>query len=163
MLCWVRTVYPGDHHFRAGTGRSILCRWMCGLLGTVNCHNLVVRRMYTCSGGPGDWRNSGTGSSPPRYPRGDDPLPPAGLHHAFFSGPPSIHNQQVQAYQEIMRWLLSLSFWSVAARIWNPWTWQSPCLRRLRHEPSSPAWKLGSLVRIPLEAWMTVCVYSVCR
>jgi hypothetical protein len=27
---------------------------------------------------------------------------------------------------------------------------------------SSPAWTLGSWVRIPLEAWMFVCVYSVC-
>jgi hypothetical protein len=26
---------------------------------------------------------------------------------------------------------------------------------------SSPAWTLGSWVRIPLEAWMFVCVYSV--
>jgi hypothetical protein len=32
----------------------------------------------------------------------------------------------------------------------------------LRHEPSSPARTLGSWVRIPLEAWMSVCVYSVC-
>jgi hypothetical protein len=35
--------------------------------------------------------------------------------------------------------------------------------RRLRHEPSSPAQTLGSWVRIPLEAWMSVSVYSVCR
>jgi hypothetical protein len=32
----------------------------------------------------------------------------------------------------------------------------------LRHEPSSPARTLGSRVRIQLEAWMSVCVYSVC-
>jgi hypothetical protein len=32
---------------------------------------------------------------------------------------------------------------------------------RLRHEMSSPAWTLGSWVRIPLEAWMFVWVYSV--
>jgi hypothetical protein len=31
----------------------------------------------------------------------------------------------------------------------------------LRHEPSSPARILGSGVRVPLEAWMSVCVYSV--
>jgi hypothetical protein len=31
----------------------------------------------------------------------------------------------------------------------------------LRHAPSLPAWTLGSSVRIPLEAWMSVCVYSV--
>jgi hypothetical protein len=30
-----------------------------------------------------------------------------------------------------------------------------------RHEMSSPTWILGSWVRIPLEAWMFVCVYSV--
>jgi hypothetical protein len=36
---------------------------------------------------------------------------------------------------------------------------QWPC--GLRHEMSSPAWALGSWVRIPLEAWMFVCVYSV--
>jgi hypothetical protein len=35
--------------------------------------------------------------------------------------------------------------------------------RGLRHEPSSPARKLGSWVRIPLKEWMDVCVcvYSV--
>jgi hypothetical protein len=32
----------------------------------------------------------------------------------------------------------------------------------LRHELSSPARKLGSWVRIPLEAWISLCVYSVC-
>jgi hypothetical protein len=31
----------------------------------------------------------------------------------------------------------------------------------LRHEMSSPAQKLGSWVQIPLETWMSVCVYSV--
>jgi hypothetical protein len=33
--------------------------------------------------------------------------------------------------------------------------------RGLRHELPSPAQTLGSWVRIPLEAWMSVCVYSV--
>jgi hypothetical protein len=33
--------------------------------------------------------------------------------------------------------------------------------RGLRHEMSSSAWTLGSWVRIPLEAWMFACVYSV--
>jgi hypothetical protein len=32
----------------------------------------------------------------------------------------------------------------------------------LRHEPSSPARTLRSWVRIPLEACMSVCIYSVC-
>jgi hypothetical protein len=36
---------------------------------------------------------------------------------------------------------------------------QSP--RRLRQELSSLARTLGSWVGIPLEAWMSVCVYSV--
>jgi hypothetical protein len=36
---------------------------------------------------------------------------------------------------------------------------QRPC--GLRHELSSLAQTLGSCVRIPLEAWMSVCVYSV--
>jgi hypothetical protein len=31
----------------------------------------------------------------------------------------------------------------------------------LRHEPSPPAQTLRSLVRIPHEAWTSVCVYSV--
>jgi hypothetical protein len=31
----------------------------------------------------------------------------------------------------------------------------------LRHEPSSPARKLESWVPIPLEAWLSVCVYSM--
>jgi hypothetical protein len=34
--------------------------------------------------------------------------------------------------------------------------------RGLRHEPPSPARTLGSWVRVSLEAWMSVCVYSVC-
>jgi hypothetical protein len=34
--------------------------------------------------------------------------------------------------------------------------------RGLRHEPTSSARTLGSWVRIPLEEWMFVCVYSVC-
>jgi hypothetical protein len=34
--------------------------------------------------------------------------------------------------------------------------------RGLRHELSSLAQTLGSRVRISLEAWMSVCVYSVC-
>jgi hypothetical protein len=33
--------------------------------------------------------------------------------------------------------------------------------RGLTHEPSSPAWTLGSWVRIPLDVWTSVCVYSV--
>jgi hypothetical protein len=33
--------------------------------------------------------------------------------------------------------------------------------RGLRHELSSPAQTLGSWVRIPLKAWMSVCLYSV--
>jgi hypothetical protein len=33
---------------------------------------------------------------------------------------------------------------------------------RLRHEMSLPAQTLGSWVRIPLEAWMSVSVSSVC-
>jgi hypothetical protein len=33
----------------------------------------------------------------------------------------------------------------------------------LKHEPFSPARKMGSWVRIPVEAWMSVCVCSVCR
>jgi hypothetical protein len=33
--------------------------------------------------------------------------------------------------------------------------------RLLTHKLSSPARTLGSWVRIPLEAWMSVCVYSV--
>jgi hypothetical protein len=32
--------------------------------------------------------------------------------------------------------------------------------RGLRHELSSPPRTLGSWVRIPFEAWMSVCVYS---
>jgi hypothetical protein len=38
---------------------------------------------------------------------------------------------------------------------------QSEWPRGLRHETSSPARTLGSWVRIQLEAWMSVCVYSV--
>jgi hypothetical protein len=38
---------------------------------------------------------------------------------------------------------------------------QSQWPRGLRHEKSSPAGTLGSLVRIPLEALMSVCICSV--
>jgi hypothetical protein len=34
--------------------------------------------------------------------------------------------------------------------------------RGLMQELSSPAQTLGSCVGIPLEAWMSLCVYSVC-
>jgi hypothetical protein len=40
-------------------------------------------------------------------------------------------------------------------------TCRSQWPRGLRHELSSPAQTLGSWVRIPLEAWMSGCVYSV--
>jgi hypothetical protein len=38
---------------------------------------------------------------------------------------------------------------------------QSEWPRGLRHELSPPAQTLGSWVRIPLKAWIFVCVYSV--
>jgi hypothetical protein len=38
---------------------------------------------------------------------------------------------------------------------------RSQRLRGLRHEPSSSVRTLGSWVRIPLEAWMSVYFYSV--
>jgi hypothetical protein len=38
---------------------------------------------------------------------------------------------------------------------------QSQWPRGLMHELSTPARTLGSWVRISLEAWMSVCVYSV--
>jgi hypothetical protein len=38
---------------------------------------------------------------------------------------------------------------------------QSQWPRGLKHKPSSPVRTVGSLVRIPLEAWMFVCFYSV--
>jgi hypothetical protein len=38
---------------------------------------------------------------------------------------------------------------------------RSQWLRCLRHELSSPAWTLGSWVRILLKTWMFVCMYSV--
>jgi hypothetical protein len=44
---------------------------------------------------------------------------------------------------------------NVVAMCWSQWP------RGLRYEMSSPAWTLGSWVRISLEAWMFVCVYSV--
>jgi hypothetical protein len=39
---------------------------------------------------------------------------------------------------------------------------RSECPRGLMHAPSLPARNLELYVRIPLEAWMSVCVYSVC-
>jgi hypothetical protein len=49
-------------------------------------------------------------------------------------------------------WNFGLVYCSVCRSQWP---------RALRHEPSSPAQTLKSCVRIPLEAWMSVCVYSV--
>jgi hypothetical protein len=51
--------------------------------------------------------------------------------------------------------LLGLSAMSIGLKCRSQWP------RGLRYEMSSPAWTLGSFVRIPLEAWMFVCVYSV--
>jgi hypothetical protein len=68
---------------------------MCGLLGTLHCDYLVVRRMYASSEGPEEWRSSGAGSIPyPMYARGEHTLPPSGIHHVF-SGPPAINSHQV--------------------------------------------------------------------
>jgi hypothetical protein len=46
--------------------------------------------------------------------------------------------------------------WNLVCLGWRKW----PC--GIRHELSSPAETLGSCVRLPLETWMSVCVYSVC-
>jgi hypothetical protein len=47
------------------------------------------------------------------------------------------------------------------SKIYYNETFPSQWPRGLRHEPSSPARTLGSWVRITLETWMSVCVYSV--
>jgi hypothetical protein len=54
----------------------------------------------------------------------------------------------LQSHKQISGMLVMLSCRSRWARV-------------LRHEPSSPARILGSWVRIPLEAWMSVRVHSV--
>jgi hypothetical protein len=58
-------------------------------------------------------------------------------------------------------------------KIWEVWTRDSQCnflynwitqyliSQSQWHEMSLPTWTLGSCVRILLEAWMFVCVYSV--
>jgi hypothetical protein len=51
----------------------------------------------------------------------------------------------------------ALPSFSVGTENTGPSQWS----RGLRHEPSSPARTRRSWVRIPLEAWMSVCVYSV--
>jgi hypothetical protein len=55
--------------------------------------------------------------------------------------------------------LLTYTEWFIYTSIighgWSQWP------SGLKHEMSSPAWTLGSWVRIPLEAWMFVWVYSV--
>jgi hypothetical protein len=68
---------------------------MCGLLDTLHCDYLVVRRMYASSEGLQEWRSSGAGSIPyPMYARGEHTMPPPGIHHNF-SGPPSVNSHQV--------------------------------------------------------------------
>jgi hypothetical protein len=49
----------------------------------------------------------------------------------------------------------------VTVTLWLAVYRQSILARDVSHELSSPAKTLGSWVRIPLEAWMSVCVHSV--
>jgi hypothetical protein len=57
---------------------------------------------------------------------------------------------------------LSILGWCpMSKKILAPKISQSQCPLGLRYEPSSPAQTLGSWVRIPLEAWMSLCVCSV--
>jgi hypothetical protein len=56
--------------------------------------------------------------------------------------------------------------WAAVAEITHEYSYPSLSSRSqwpscLKHEPSSPAWKLAPWVRIPLEAWMSMRVYSV--
>jgi hypothetical protein len=52
---------------------------------------------------------------------------------------------------------ININFGGLTSRKKNRSQWP----RGLRHELSSPARILGSWVRTPLKAWMSVCVYSV--
>jgi hypothetical protein len=59
-------------------------------------------------------------------------------------------------YLNSRRWfMLYLVYMSYLCWCWSQWP------RGLKHELSSPAQALGLWVRISLEAWMFVCVYSV--
>jgi hypothetical protein len=55
-------------------------------------------------------------------------------------------------------WVILVYFLFSKFQCIHIWSWWP---RRLRHEPSSLSRTLGSWVRIPLKAWMSVCVYSV--
>jgi hypothetical protein len=66
----------------------------------------------------------------------------------FFSG--------FNVYLNFRSWFM-LCFVYMSYLCWCRSQWP----RGLNHEPSSPAQTLGVWVRIPFEAWMSVCVYSV--
>jgi hypothetical protein len=79
---------------------------MCGLLGTLHCGYLVVRRMYASSEVPEEWRSSVAGSIPyTMYARGEHTLPQSGIHPVF-PGPPSINSHQVynQFIERVFFW-----------------------------------------------------------
>jgi hypothetical protein len=109
-------LFPSGCQFCPETRRKIRCRWMCGLLGTLHCDYLVVRRMYSSCEGPEEWRSSGAGSIPyPMYARGEHTVPPSGIHHVF-SGPPSINSHQVHNHPTIGDMLWWRKSWSWAHR-----------------------------------------------
>jgi hypothetical protein len=63
-------------------------------------------------------------------------------------------------------WTIFIGFWTrPVVRSFKRWSeYLCPIMERprgLRHEPSPPALTLGSWVRIPFEAWISMCIYSV--
>jgi hypothetical protein len=56
-----------------------------------------------------------------------------------------------------------LNAWTNLYKIWYIYDCRSQRPRGVRHELSSPSQSLGSWVRIPLEAWMSVlCAFILC-
>jgi hypothetical protein len=85
----------------------------------------------------------------------------------------ALHSNRRSDHKRLPNWTIhekESSWWNAVQ--WFPWKNTSPLSagillnadhsgRGLTHELSSLARKLGSWVRIPLKAWMSVCFYSV--
>jgi hypothetical protein len=63
--------------------------------------------------------------------------------------------------EKVLHSLSNYILWAMDFMLVNILQSRSQWLHGLRHEPSSPARILGSCVRIPLQTWMSACVYSV--
>jgi hypothetical protein len=74
------------------------------------------------------------------------------LHHGRFL-PLPVRDSLFQPFDAFLNRLFNDGDRLISRSLWP---------RGLGHELSSPAWTLGSWVRIPLESWMSVCAFILC-